>query len=53
MHKNVRFAVAGAIAVVLISASYFVLTPSTSAPVDPFALTNARKDLPREQFDAY
>lgn len=53
MHKNVRFAVAAAIAVVLISASYFVLTPSASSPVDAFGLTKAAKDLPREQYDAY
>jgi hypothetical protein len=53
MRKNVRFAVTAAIAVVLISASYFVLTTSASSPVDPFALTTGAKHLPHEQFDAY
>jgi hypothetical protein len=52
MHKNVRFAVTAAIAVVLIGASYFVLTSSASSPVDPSALTPAAKKLPHEQFDA-
>jgi hypothetical protein len=52
MHKNVRFAVAAAIAVVLASVSYFSWS---SAPphIDPFKLMIGAKKLPSEQFDAH
>ncbi len=52
MYKNVRFAVAAAIAVVLIGASY-VSWSSTPPRIDSFAITMAAKNLPSEHFDAH
>jgi hypothetical protein len=52
MHKNVRFAVVTATAVVLAGVSYFSWS---SAPprIDPFTLMIGAKKLPTEQFDAH
>jgi hypothetical protein len=52
MHKNVRFAVAAAIAVVLVGASYLSWSSAPSR-IDAFALMMAAKDLPSEQYDAH
>ena len=52
MYKNVRFAVAAAIGVVLIGASY-VSWSSVPPRIDAFAITMAAKNLPSEQFDAH
>ena len=56
MRKNARFAVAVALALALVGAlflsaqSFNWFAPSR---IDPFALMQAKKDLPHEQYDAH
>jgi hypothetical protein len=54
MRKNARFAVALALALVgalfLSAQSFNWFAPSR---IDPFALMQAKKDLPHEQYDAH
>jgi hypothetical protein len=54
MRKNARFAVAVALALVgalfLSAQSFNWFAPSR---IDPFALMQAKKDLPHEQYDAH
>ena len=51
MHKNVRFGVVAALAVVLAGVSY-VSWSSAPSGIDAFALMMAAKNLPGEQHDA-
>lgn len=56
MRKNARFTVAAAVAVAFVGAlflsaqSFNWFAPSR---IDPFALMQAKKDLPHEQYDVH
>jgi len=52
MHKNVRFAVAAAIAVVLAGVSYLSWSSAPSR-IDALAIMTTTKNLPSEQYDAF
>ena len=53
MHKNVRFAFAAAIAVVLAGGVSYLSWSSAPSRIDALAIMTATKNLPNEHFEAF